>query len=181
MTGNKDQECKCCDNFHSIKGVVCCDCSPKSCVGCIHCSENKEQETMRERFDKAFDHHNPINDKGDRLPVWNGGDYEQIKDFIDQEISLALSQEREKQKEFPLHLDMPLILLGDISINQHTEKAVSQERSRLLERIEWPKEKSYDNSPTDGFYLYFNRGLAEVKAAVIKAFEEIVPPNLKHF
>ncbi len=82
--------------------------------------ENKEQETLKERWEK-FTENNLI----------YGCGWEDVKPLI----TLTLSQEREKQKEFPLHLDMPLILLGDLSINQHTEKAVSQERSRLLEKV----------------------------------------------
>ena len=45
-----------------------------------------------ERFEKRYDHYNPIHDKGDKLPVWTGSDYEDMKAFIRSELSSLLKE-----------------------------------------------------------------------------------------
>ena len=40
-----------------------------------------KQELIKE-FDEKFDHYNPIHDKGERIPVWSGADFDNIKNFI---------------------------------------------------------------------------------------------------
>ena len=59
----------------------------------------KSPEGWIEQFDILFDHYNPIHDKGDKIPVWNGGDYKQLKDFIRKQISESYERGKREEKE----------------------------------------------------------------------------------
>lgn len=50
-------------------------------------TKNKQLEVILERFDKMFDHYNPIHDTSEHIPPWYGSDYQAIKQFIETEFN----------------------------------------------------------------------------------------------